>query len=52
MCHFGKAGMAAHKHLVEIRVDDASQYSLGQEIGIADVLDCPMPPLLPGQPLA
>lgn len=37
--HFGRAGLAAHKHLVEVRVADASTYSLGQEIGIADVLE-------------
>lgn len=37
--HFAKAGVPPHKHLVEIRVDDASTYSIGQEIGIADVLE-------------
>jgi large subunit ribosomal protein L3 len=37
--HFAKAGVPPHKHLVEIRVDDASAYSIGQEIGIADVLE-------------
>jgi large subunit ribosomal protein L3 len=37
--HFGKAKLATHKHLVEIRVDDVSAYSLGQEISIADVLE-------------
>jgi len=36
--HFAKAGLPPHKHLVEIRVDDVSAYSIGQEIGIADVL--------------
>ena len=36
--HFAKAGLPPHKHLVEIRVDDPSQYEVGQEIGIADVL--------------
>lgn len=37
--HFGKAGIPTHKHLVEIRVDDSSAFSLGQEIGVADVLE-------------
>jgi large subunit ribosomal protein L3 len=37
--HFAKAGVPPHKHLVEVRVDDASTYSIGQEIGIADVLE-------------
>lgn len=37
--HFAKAGVPPHKHLVEIRVDDVSAYSMGQEIGIADVLE-------------
>jgi large subunit ribosomal protein L3 len=36
--HFAKAGLQNHKHLVEIRVDDISAYSLGQEINVADVL--------------
>ncbi len=36
--HFGKAGVAPSKHVVEIPVDDASQYEIGQRIGIADVL--------------
>ena len=37
--HFARAGVPPHKHLVEIRVEDASVYSLGQEINIADVLE-------------
>jgi large subunit ribosomal protein L3 len=37
--HFAKAGLAPHKHLVEVRVDDASAYTVGQEISIADVLE-------------
>ncbi len=36
--HFAKAGVSPHKHLVEIRVDDSSVYSIGQEISVADVL--------------
>jgi len=37
--HFAKAGVPPHKHLVEIRVDDSSEYKVGQEINIADVLE-------------
>ena len=36
--HYRKAGMAPHRHLVEIRVDDPEAYELGQEISVADVL--------------
>lgn len=36
--HYRKAGVAAHRHLVEVRVDDASQFTVGQEISVADVL--------------
>lgn len=36
--HFAKAGVEPARHLVEIRVDDSSQYQLGQEIKLADVL--------------
>jgi len=34
--HFDKAGVTPRKHLVEIRTSDATEYSLGQELG-ADV---------------
>ena len=37
--HFDKAGVVPHRHLVEIRVDDPGLYKIGQEIGIADVLE-------------
>ena len=37
--HFAKAGVAPHRHLVEVRVDDPDDYELGQEITIADVLE-------------
>ncbi len=37
--HFAKAGVAPHRHLVEVRVDDPEGYELGQEITIADVLE-------------
>jgi large subunit ribosomal protein L3 len=36
--HFRRAGVPAHKHLVEIRVDDPESYEVGQEISIGDVL--------------
>ncbi|GAA2010593.1 50S ribosomal protein L3 [Brevibacterium samyangense] len=32
--HFEKAGVAPRRHLVELRTPDASEYSLGQELGI------------------
>ncbi|MGB2970674.1 MAG: 50S ribosomal protein L3 [Candidatus Nanopelagicales bacterium] len=31
--HFAKAGVAPRRHLIELRTDDASEYTLGQEIG-------------------
>jgi large subunit ribosomal protein L3 len=31
--HFAKAGVTPRRHLVEIRTEDASEYTLGQEIG-------------------
>src|SRR5688572_25000861 len=42
--HFEKAGVTPRKHLVEIRTNDASEYSLGQELGAdtfadGDVID-------------
>ena len=37
--HFAKANVPPAKHLVEVRVPDASEYSVGQEIGVADVLE-------------
>lgn len=37
--HFAKAGIAPHRHVVELRVDDPDAYELGQEITIADVLE-------------
>ncbi len=35
--HFAKAGVAPARHLVELRVDDPSAYTIGQEIKIADL---------------
>jgi len=37
--HFGKAGVAPARHLVEVRVDDVAVFEVGQEITIADVLE-------------
>ena len=37
--HFAKAGVAPHRHVVEVRVDDADAFTLGQQITIADVLE-------------
>ena len=31
--HFAKAGAAPKRYLVELRTDDASEYTLGQEVG-------------------
>jgi len=36
--HFSKAGVAPKRHLVELRTDDASEYTLGQEI-TADIFE-------------
>ncbi|WP_257477082.1 50S ribosomal protein L3 [Acidipropionibacterium jensenii] len=36
--HFERAGVTPRKHLVELRTSDASEYTLGQEIG-ADVFE-------------
>ncbi len=35
--HFARSGVAPAKHLVEVRVDDAGEYELGQEITIGDL---------------
>lgn len=37
--HYAKAGLTAHKHLVEVRVDDPTIYELGQEITLADIFE-------------
>ena len=37
--HFAKAGVNPHRHVVEVRVDDPNEYTIGQEIGIGDVLE-------------
>jgi len=37
--HYAKAGVGPHRHVIEVRVDDASEYKVGQEIAIGDVLE-------------
>jgi len=32
--HFAKAGVTPRRHLVEMRTEDASEYTLGQELGV------------------
>ena len=32
--HFAKAGVTPRRHLVELRTSDASEYTLGQELGV------------------
>lgn len=32
--HFAKAGVTPRRHVAEIRTDDASEYTLGQEVGV------------------
>jgi len=36
--HFARAGVAPHRHVVEVHVDDPDDYELGQVITVADVL--------------
>jgi len=31
--HFAKAGVAPRRHLIELRTDDATEYTVGQEVG-------------------
>jgi len=35
--HFARSGVAPTKHLLEVRVDDPSQFEIGQEITIAEL---------------
>lgn len=37
--HFAKAGVIPSRHLMEFRIDDVSDFEVGQEITIADVLE-------------
>ena len=37
--HFAKANVPPARHLIEVRVVDASEYKVGQEINVSDVLE-------------
>lgn len=37
--HFAKANVPPARHLIEVRVPDASEFTVGQEINVADVLE-------------
>jgi len=37
--HFAKANVPPTRHLIEVRVPDASEYKVGQEINVGDVLE-------------
>ena len=37
--HYAKAGVGPHRHVIEVRVDDVTEYKIGQEIAIGDVLE-------------
>jgi large subunit ribosomal protein L3 len=37
--HFAKANVPPARHLIEVRVTDASEYEVGQEINVSDVLE-------------
>lgn len=37
--HFAKANVPPARHLIEVRVTDASDYKVGQEINVSDVLE-------------
>lgn len=37
--HFAKAGVAPRRHLVELRTSDASEYTMGQEVSVADTFE-------------
>jgi large subunit ribosomal protein L3 len=37
--HYATAGVGPHRHAIEVRVDDPTEYKVGQEIGIGDVLE-------------
>lgn len=37
--HFAKAGVAPHRHIVEVQVENPDEYEVGQTITIADVLE-------------
>lgn len=37
--HFAKAGVIPSRHLMEFRIDDVSEFEVGQEITVADVFE-------------
>jgi large subunit ribosomal protein L3 len=37
--HFAKAGVSPHRHVVVVRVDNPDEFTVGQEIGIGEVLE-------------
>ena len=37
--HYAKAGVAPARNLVEIRVEDPSEYTLGQELKVSDIFE-------------
>lgn len=37
--HFAKANVPPSRHLIEVRVPDASEFTVGQEINVSDVLE-------------
>ena len=40
--HFARANVTPTKHLVEVRVDDVSEFKIGQRIGVADLFTAGM----------
>ncbi|NNC74377.1 MAG: 50S ribosomal protein L3 [Acidimicrobiia bacterium] len=40
--HYAKAGLDPHRHVLEVRVDDASEFKAGQEITVGDVFELGM----------
>lgn len=37
--HFAKAGVAPRRHIVELRTSDATEYTMGQEISVAETFE-------------
>ncbi|RPI26202.1 MAG: 50S ribosomal protein L3 [Actinobacteria bacterium] len=37
--HFAKAGLAPHRHVIEVRVDDPDAYRVGQELSVGDMFE-------------
>ncbi|MDQ3781795.1 MAG: 50S ribosomal protein L3 [Actinomycetota bacterium] len=40
--HFARANVTPSKHIVEVRVDDVSEYKIGQRIGVGDLFTAGM----------